>query len=228
MTCRDKPIAMRDAAERMALTPGATSQRIRALEDDVGHRLFTRMQGGVELNPAGRALFSSLDGPFHRIEDVDESLTGVSSRRVVVSTMASFAANWLVPRLSNFSRQHPDIEVALEIESRLVDLRHEPIDPAIWHGLGNYPGLEATWFVAPELIIVASPELLRPSPPIKTPANCLAFPLLNDIDRTDWRLWFEAQGVDAPQDLKGPSFSDDHLMVKAAASGQGLALVRNV
>jgi LysR family glycine cleavage system transcriptional activator len=52
--------------------------------------------------------------------------------------------------------------------------------------------------------------------------------LLNDIDRTDWRLWFEAQGVDAPQDLKGLSFSDDHLMVKAAASGQGLALVRNV
>ncbi|MGX7874167.1 LysR substrate-binding domain-containing protein [Mesorhizobium sp. ORM6] len=52
--------------------------------------------------------------------------------------------------------------------------------------------------------------------------------MLHDIDRADWRLWFEARGVDAPQDLKGPSFSDDHLMVGAAVSGQGLALVRNV
>jgi LysR family glycine cleavage system transcriptional activator len=219
---------MRDAADLLGITPGAISQRIRALEDVVGHRLFTRTQAGVELNPAGRVLFSSLDDPFRRIEDVDKSLAAASSRRVVVSTMGSFAANWLVPRLSSFSRQHPDIEVALETESRLVDLRREPIDLAIRHGLGNYPGLEATWLMAPELIIVASPDLLRSSLPIETPKDCLAFPLLHDIDRTDWRLWFEAQGVDAPQELKGPSFSDDHLMVKAAVSGQGLALVRNV
>jgi LysR family glycine cleavage system transcriptional activator len=82
--------------------------------------------------------------------------------------------------------------------------------------------------MAPELIVVASPELLRSGRPVTTPADCLAFPLLHDMDRTDWRLWFEAQGVDAPQDLKGPSFSDDHLVVRAAVAGQGLALVRNV
>jgi LysR family glycine cleavage system transcriptional activator len=142
--------------------------------------------------------------------------------------MGSFAANWLVPRLSSFSRQHPDIDVALETEARIVDLRREPIDLAIRHGLGDYPGLDATWLMAPELIVVASPECLRSGPPITKPADCLAFPLLHDMDRADWRLWFEVQGVDAPQDLKGPSFSDDHLMVRAAASGQGLALVRDV
>ena len=219
---------MRNAADLLALTAGAISQRIRALEDAVGYRLFTRTPAGVELNAAGRALFSSLDDPFRTIEDVDKNLAGVSSRRVVISTMGSFAANWLVPRLSSFSRQHPDIDVALETETRIVDLRREPIDLAIRHGLGDYPGLEATWLMAPELIVVASPGCLRSGRPITKPADCLAFPLLHDMDRTDWRLWFEVQGVDAPQDLKGPSFSDDHLMVRAAASGQGLALVRNV
>ncbi len=219
---------MRDAAEQMAVTPGAISQRIRELEDIVGYRLFSRTQGGVELNAAGRALFTSLDDPFRTIESVDRNLTGGSSRRVIVSTFGSFAANWLVPRLSGFSRQHPDIDIAIEADSRLIDLRREPVDLAIRHGLGNYPGLETTWLMAPELLVVASSDLLRSKPPITKPADCLAFPLLHDMNRMDWRLWFEAQHIDAPQDLSGPSFSDDHLLVRAAMSGQGLALVRSV
>lgn len=219
---------MRDAAERMALTPGAISQRIRELEDRVGHRLFTRTQAGVGFTAAGQTLFSALDEPFRQIEDAGAKLEGAPSRRVTVSAMGSFAASWLVPRLSGFSRLYPDIDVVLEAESRVVDLKREPVDLAIRHGLGDYPGLEAVWLMAPEMIVVASPELLQSHPPIESPADCLDFPLLHDADRADWRLWFEAQGVKAPHNLKGPSFSDDHLMVRAATSGQGLALVRNL
>lgn len=219
---------MRDAAASMALTPGAISQRIRELEDSVGFRLFARTQAGVALSPAGQSLFDSLDAPFRKIEEICGALERPSSRRIRISTMGSFAANWLVPRLSGFSALYPDIDVSLETDSRIVDLRREPVDLAIRHGLGNYPGLETVRLMAPELIVVASPVLLRSRQPIAAPADCLAFPLLHDTDRADWRLWFEAQGVPVPDDLKGPSFSDDHLMVKAAVSGQGLALVRNV
>ena len=219
---------MRDAAASMALTPGAISQRIRELEESIGYRLFKRTRAGVELNAAGAALFASLDEPFRKIEELGGRLENPSSRRIRISTLGSFAANWLVPRLPGFSQRHPGIDVSLETESRVVDLRREPIDLAIRHGLGNYAGLEAVWLIAPELIVVASPELLRFRAPITVPADCFAFPLLHDIDRTDWRLWFEAQGVEPRHDLNGPSFSDDHLMIRAAVSGQGLALVRNV
>lgn len=219
---------MRDAALAMALTPGAISQRIRELEETMGTRLFVRTQAGVELNVAGKGLFDALDGPFRLIEAVGGKLGGSASRRIKISTMGSFAASWLVPRLSGFAQTHPDIDVALETSSRQVDLKREPIDLAIRHGLGDYPGLESVWLVAPELIVVGSPALLRSRPPIETPSDCLAFSLLHDSDRADWRLWFEAQGVPVPHELKGPSFSDDHLMVGAAVSGQGLALVRDV
>ena len=219
---------MRDAASIMALTPGAISQRIRELEDSTGSRLFTRTQAGVELNAAGRALFDALDGPFRKIEDVGRKLGGASSRRIKISTMGSFAATWLVPRLSGFSKVHPDVDVAVETGSRLVDLKREPIDLAIRHGLGDYPGLQSVRLMAPELIVVGSPDLLRSRPPIRSPADCLALPLLHEMDRSDWPLWFQAQGVPVPPDLKGPSFSDDHLLVRAAVSGQGLALVRDV
>ena len=218
---------MREAAAAMSLTPGAISQRVRELEELAGHRLFDRTSAGVTLSAAGQSLFAALDEPFRRIEDARRELERPSARRVRVSTMASFASNWLVPRLSRFSKLHPEIDIELETDSRLVDLRREPVDIAIRHGLGGYAGLIAVPLVAPELIVVASPSLLEDRAPIRTPSDCLAFPLLHDMERADWRLWFEAHGAHAPAQLAGPSFSDDHLVVKAAAAGQGLALVRD-
>src|SRR6201998_2462274 len=93
-------------------------------------------------------------------------LGGPSSSRVTMSTMLSFATTWLVPRLARFAQRYPDIEIAVETGTRPVDLRREPIDLAIRHGLGKYPGFEATWLVAPELIVVASPDLLKNRAPL--------------------------------------------------------------
>ncbi|MBB4000507.1 LysR substrate-binding domain-containing protein [Aureimonas pseudogalii] len=218
---------MREAALTLSLTPGAISQRVRELEELAGYRLFLRTSTGVTLSDAGQSLFATLDEPFRQIEDARRKLERPSTRRVRVSTMASFAANWLVPRLPRFTKLHPHVDIELETDSRVVDLKREPVDMAIRHGLGDYPGLAAVPLIAPELIVVASPSLLHGRAVIETPADCLAFPLLHDMDRADWRLWFEAHGVKVSAQLSGPSFSDDHLIVKAASTGQGLALVRD-
>jgi LysR family transcriptional regulator, glycine cleavage system transcriptional activator len=219
---------MKQAADELALTPGAVSQRIRQLEETAGRRLFTRTRGGVELTAAGEAMFAALAEPFCAIEAVDSELGAAPSRRVTVTTLPSFAATWLVPRLATFAQLHPDIEIAVETGVRPVDLRREPVDMAIRHGLGRYPGLETIWLAAPELIVVASPGLLGTRAPLKAPADCLAYPLLHDLNRQDWSLWFEANGVAASHCKKGPAFSENHLIVRAAVAGQGLALVRDI
>ena len=219
---------MKQAAHELALTPGAVSQRIRQLEEAAGHRLFMRNPTGVELSAAGEAMFAALAEPFRAIETVERELGVRSPRLVTVSTVPSFAATWLVPRLATFARRYPDIEIAVEAGIRPVDLRREPIDLAIRHGLGKYPGVEATWLVAPELIVVASPDLLKNRAPLKRPADCLEFPLLHDFNRQDWPLWFETHGVAARDCRKGSAFSENHLIVRAAVAGQGLALVRNI
>ena len=162
---------MKQAAHELALTPGAVSQRIRQLEEVAGRRLFTRTSTGVELSAAGEAMFVALAEPFQAIEAVDKELGAPSSRRVTVSTTPSFAATWLVPRLAMFGRLYPDIEIAVEAGTHPVDLKREPIDLAIRHGLGKYPGLESTWLVAPELIVVASPDLLKNRAPLARPAE---------------------------------------------------------
>ena len=219
---------MKQAAHELALTPGAVSQRIRQLEEAAGRRLFSRTPSGVELSAAGEAMFAALAEPFRAIEAVDRELGGPSSSHVAISTTPSFAASWLVPRLAMFAQRYPDIEIAVETGRRLVDLKREPIDLAIRHGLGKYPDLEAIWLIAPELIVVASPDLLKERAPLKGPVDCLAFPLLHDFNRQDWPLWFEANGVAAPNCKKGSAFSESHLVVRAAVAGQGLALVRHI
>lgn len=219
---------MKQAAHELALTPGAVSQRIRQLEEAAGRRLFSRNPSGVELSAAGEAMFAALAEPFRAIEAVDGELGAPSSRRVTITTTPSFAATWLVPRLAAFARHCPDIEISVETSNRPVDLKREPIDLAIRHGLGKYSGLETIWLVAPELIVVASPELLKNSVALKVPADCMGFPLLHDLNRRDWPFWFEAHGIDAPNCRKGPAFSDNHLIVRAAIAGQGLALVRDI
>jgi len=219
---------MKQAAHELALTPGAVSQRIRQLEEAAGRRLFLRNSSGVQLSAAGEAMFAALAEPFSAIEAVDRELGGPSSSRVTISTTPSLAATWLAPRLAMFAQRYPDIEIAVETGTRAVDLKREPIDLAIRHGLGKYPGLEVIWLVAPELIVVASPDLLKKRVPLKVPADCTAFPLLHDFNRRDWPLWFEAHGIAAPNCRKGPAFSDNHLIVRAAVAGQGLALVRDI
>lgn len=219
---------MKAAADQLSLTPGAVSQRIRELEEAAGQRLFERTRAGVELTPAGTEMFAALSEPFGAIEAIDRNLEVPQPRRVVVTTMPSFAATWLVPRLKKFTGLNPEIEVVVEASKRPVNLKREPIDLAIRHGLGNYPGLEANWLMAPELFVVASPERLKQGPPLREPADCLSYPLFHRSDRRDWALWFEAHGIHAPQSKKGLAFSDDHLVVQAAIASQGLALVRDV
>lgn len=221
--------SMKMAANQLGVTPGAISQRVRALEDWAGQRLFTRARSGISLTGAGRRLFAKIDEPFRTIESTQARSTRPGpAKRLVVNAAPSFAATWLVPRLGSFAAAHPDIEIVVEADARLVDLPNEPVDLGIRHGLGIYPGLESVWLMAPRLAVIASPQLIRPDAPIRDAADCLQYPLLQDSSRHDWPLWFAAHGIEAANADHGPAFSDDHLLVRAAAAGQGLALVRDI
>lgn len=222
--------SLKAAAEAMGVTSGAVSQQIRLLEHRVGAPLFTRTRYGVRLTEAGARAHPELLRAFDQIERSLDGLEAAAARKTVtVSTVPSFAASWLAPRLGRFTEAHPDVEVRVEASGKLVDLRRDRIDVAIRHGLGEYPGLEARHLMTPVFLPVACPELLKNGPMIRAPADCLGYPLLQDSDRADWRLWLKAHGVeDDPRAERGSSFDDDFTLIRAAVSGQGLALVRDI
>lgn len=219
--------SIKAAAEALHVTPGAVSQQVRLLEDRLGVALFTRERQGLRLTADGAAAHPLLRQAFSQIEAAVDMLARAPSRQIVtVSTMASFAASWLVPRLARFRARHPRIELRVEASSSVVDLRRDRVDVALRHGLGRYPGLRAVWLMAPVLVPVASPALLGRRKGLRSPAECLDLPLLHDADRADWPLWLAAHdvAVDA-RARRGSSFDDDFLLIRAAEAGQGLALV---
>ncbi|EPF71589.1 LysR substrate-binding domain-containing protein [Acinetobacter rudis] len=217
---------MKATAEALNITSGAVSQQIRLLEDRLGFALFVRERQGLRLTEAGAKVHPTLLQAFQQIESAIQDLQQEQAKKVItISTVATFAASWLVPRLGHFNQLYPEIEVRVEATSSIVDLRRDRVDIAIRHGLGHYPDLEAIPLIAPVLVPVASPDLLDHEK-IITPADCLNYPLLHDIDRADWSLWLSAHGVDRdPRVLRGSCFEDDFLLIRAAEAGQGLALV---
>lgn len=223
--------SIKAAAEALHVTSGAVSQQIRLLEERVGMPLFTRERQGLRLTEAGAMVHPALLGAFAQIASASQALEDMGGRQTLtVSTVATFAAAWLVPRLGRFNQRHPHIEVRVEATSALVDLRRDRVDVALRHGLGDYPGLQVTRLMAPVLVPVASPALMAGQPPIAMPADCLRYPLLHDTDRADWPLWLAAHGApdgsaDAARALRGSAFEDDFLLIRAAEAGQGLALV---
>lgn len=219
--------SIKAAAEAMHVTSGAVSQQIRLLEDRAGVQLFTRERLGLRLTEAGAGVHPALLQAFEQIEKAVQTLDRIKARQTLtVSTVATFAASWLVPRLGRFNQRQPHIEVRVEATSAVVDMRRDRVDVALRHGLGVYPGLHVTRLMALVLVPVARPGLIPRDAVIRTPQDCLNHPLLHDSDRADWPLWLAAHGVAAdPRAERGTAFEDDFLLIRAAEAGQGLALV---
>ncbi|AEF91624.1 transcriptional regulator, LysR family [Delftia sp. Cs1-4] len=220
--------SVKAAAQALHVTPGAVSQQIRVLEDRLGVVLLERERLGMRLTEAGASVFPRLREAFLQIDQAMHDLESTKARRsLTVTTVATFAASWLVPRLGRFKQLHPDIEIRVEATSELVDLRRDRVDVALRHGLGDYPGLEVLPLMAPVLTPVASPGFLKAhGAVIHEAGDCLGYPLLHDGDRADWPLWLKAHGVaDDMRAERGSAFDDDFLLIRAAEAGQGLALV---
>lgn len=215
------------AAQALHVTPGAVSQQIRLLEDRLGLALLVRERHGMRMTEAGADVYPMLSAAFAQIDKAVDALEAMKTRQsLTVSTVATFAASWLVPRLGRFKERHPHIEVRVEATPALVDLRRDHVDIALRHGLGDYPGLDVVPLMAPVLVPVAAPGLLAAGAALAVPADCLAHPLLHDADRADWPLWLRAHGVaDDPRARRGDAYDDDFLLIRAAEAGQGLALV---
>ncbi|OCW58163.1 LysR substrate-binding domain-containing protein [Hoeflea olei] len=222
--------SIKRAASELNVTPGAVSQQIKALEAQFGIQLLKRGNREVKLTPQGLRLFGMIAPGF---EQIDTAVQAFYDRRpnlrsLVISTTPALASCWLAPRFGGFTAQHPQIEIRVDSSVDLTDLKRGPVDIAIRHGSGDYPGLDTALLHRPSLVAVASPRLVRDGP-LAAPLDCLRYPLLQDRDRVDWTTWFQALGARPGRTAtKGPSYADDNLLIQGAVAGQGLAVVRDI
>jgi LysR family transcriptional regulator, glycine cleavage system transcriptional activator len=223
-------LSMKEAAAELAVTPGAVSQLVRGLEQRLGTVLFRRGNRSLVLTEAGQSYFAPIRHAFRQIGEATRRLQATPhAGMLTVSAPPAFAASWLVPRLGLFRACHDDIELNITTTRSLVNFGADPVDLAIRHGLGTYPGLRCDRIATIAMVPVCSPRhlasLAKRKP--RRPADLLGLTLLHDAERQDWALWFQAQDVlDLGQIASsGISFDDQTLLIRAAASHQGIALV---
>ncbi|WP_230531744.1 transcriptional regulator GcvA [Microvirga roseola] len=224
------------AGDEIAVTASAVGQQVKALEAWLGRPLFVRQPSrGVALTPLGESYAASLSEVLDRLDEATaKALRSDRSSVITVSSMPSFAAGWLIPRLGSLRERHPELEVRVSVDTRLTDFAREDVDVAIRFGRGNYPGLRTDLLMEEHFFAVCSAALLSdPKRPLNGPADLRHHTLLHESvesipDYTTWDRWLAAVGVEGVDTSRGPSFPHTYLCLQAAASGQGVALATNV
>jgi LysR family glycine cleavage system transcriptional activator len=173
------------AAEELNVTPAAISHQIKALEADLGVKLFRRLNRAVRLTDAGQACVPGLRDGFERIaEAVARARQGDSVGLLTVTASPAVASKWLVPRLERFRARHPAIDLRIDASMRLVDLVREDVHVGLRYGAGKYPGLHTEQLVRSEVFPVCSPDLLKGKHPLRTPEDLRHHTLIHDETTT--------------------------------------------
>ena len=214
------------AAEALCVTPSAVSHRVKQLELVIGTKLF------------GRADFSLTTQGSEYLAHVRQGLAALQKfpapagqsatpgkRKLRLAVTPTFAKSVLIPRLREFTKAYPEIDLTLQISIPLLDVVAEDADLMVRFGTGRYADVEHVCLARDEVTPMASPTFLREHGPFEAPEDLAGQSLLRS-PLEPWRTWFAAKHLDWPEPVDGSQFNDIGLMCDGAAAGMGIALVR--
>lgn len=218
------------AARELHLTQSSISRQVKSLEDQVGRPLFTRGIRSLSLTPAGERLYRTVRSSLRAIDERVSEVRGQSRRRrVSITTGPSLASLVLVPRLADFSRAHPSIDLRIDASDTMRDLQDEGIDVALRY----FPHARAPrglpLLLDERLVPVMSPRLARGIGRVRHPHDLARATFLVedgpvDADGGHWERWFAAAGARMPVDARRLVLSFTHQALDAALREQGVML----
>ncbi|MBZ9776249.1 MULTISPECIES: transcriptional regulator GcvA [unclassified Mesorhizobium] len=220
------------AADELGLTPAAVSHQIKEIEDQLGLVLFTRTSRTIRLTEAGTVLFDAsadaLDLLGRAVSRAQKLTRGTALLKVTLD--AQFASKWLMRRVDDFRKHHPDIELRFDIAYEVRDFELDDIDVGIRFGAGKYPGLRTHRLFDNILIPVCSPSLLTSGPPLREPRDLFNHTLAHiewsrqGVTWPNWRMWMAAAGINDFDDSRTVVFGNSTDAVQAALDGNAVAL----
>ncbi|WP_159946011.1 LysR family transcriptional regulator [Rhizobium sp. 18065] len=210
------------AAIELCVTQAAVSQQVKQLEDRLGVALFKRLPRGLMITEEGEALLPVLRESFDRIAGtLDRFDDGHLSEVVKVGAVGTFAVGWLLPRMADFARRCPFVELRLSTNNNRVDMAAEGLDFAIRFGNGAWHSTEAEQLLEAPLSPLCLPQI---AVRLKAPEDLLGETLLRSYRASEWASWFATAGVEASAPMKGMVFDTSLAMIEAAQQGAGVAL----
>lgn len=217
------------AAVELNVTHAAVSRQVKQLEQRLGLKLFERLPRGLKLTVHGALLAEGTREAFDRLASAIEDIsTPALRRKLTITTFASLAARWLMPRVHSFAAKFPDVDLQVSTTARLLDFAREDVDIGIRFGTGRYPGLHVSTLFQPKEIVVCSPALVARGPTIRSFADLKHHTLLHDDSHQSWVHWLDAVGAKGVNAKRGIVCGDRNAMLQAALEGQGVAIASAV
>ena len=222
------------AAEELFLTQSALSRQMQTLEEQLGLPLFERRHRQLLLTEAGQVLHAAAKSV---LEEIAQAVSAIrrdqAAQPLTVSTNQPFASLWLIPRLSRFRERHPEVDVYISADNRIVDLERERIDLAVRYcGEATVPAGSIRLF-GERIMPVCSPALAADRMrPLKRPEDLANHVLLAIDDERgrfpwlNWSAWLAAIGIDRLTPAGSLKFNHFDQVIQAAIDGQGVALGR--
>lgn len=217
------------AAAELNVTQAAISHQIGRLERELRIKLFARRGNDLALTVEGGDYLPRVRNAFQDLRIATDQLRRRNGNQVLtISTLASLASKWLLPRLAAFQEIHPDIDVRISATMDLVNFRDDGIDAAIRYGLGKWPHVRVDWLMADQLFPVCSPALVAKGN-LRQPEDLAHHTLLqtSGVTSDDWRLWLTAAGLPATfASSTRLTFDLNFVTIQAAIDGLGVAIGR--
>ncbi|MDD9729505.1 LysR substrate-binding domain-containing protein [Mameliella sp. AT18] len=211
-------------AQELNLTQSAVSRQLKTLEEQLGVTLFLRGNRALRLTPQARSFAGTVRETLDRLTEAAMALRlDPSGGALNLAILPSFGMRWLVPRLPDFTRRHPEVTVNLTTRLRPFSFATEPLDAALHFGAPDWPDTHHLRLMTETVQPLAAPSLLPDGP---LPLEALRrLPLLHIQTRPDaWADWFTTQGL-PPGPLPGPTFDQFTAILQAALHGLGVALL---
>lgn len=217
------------AAAELGVTQAAVSRQIHLLEDSLGFALFRRLHRKIALTEQGQALSASASSAFNLLADTVADLTReeAEDELAIAATMA-FSHFWLLPRISSFSKAHPNIKLRIVTQDNALNLDSGAVDLAIRFGAGAWADGHAEFLFHDEIFPICSADYAQDLGDFRGPAELTRHPLITydttDPTWTGWKEWLAAFGVNPPAKLSGMRCSFYTETIYAALNSHGIAL----
>ncbi|KRD49923.1 MULTISPECIES: LysR family transcriptional regulator [Sinorhizobium/Ensifer group] len=225
--CAARHGSFTQAAAELNLTQSAVSRQIKDLENQLGVLLFERVRQRVILSDAGQKFLPEVRRLLNQTEElmVRAMASARADSTLSIASLPTFGSRWLVPRLPDFLKRHPDTVLNIASRSAPFDFDEQNFDLAIHYGQPVWARATCSYLCSEIIVPAASPALLA-NHPIETPEDLVAGPLLHLATRPKlWAQWFEANDMDGRGAYRGNRFDQFSMVIEAATAGLGFALL---
>ena len=218
--------SFRDAAEKLFITASAVSHQIKNLEEELGQKLFERTSRSLMLTDAGRSLLDDIKPLIMRLDEVATRHRMSATRSALsISVQPFFASEVFIPKLGEFTREHPDIDIKVDTSDESAEKHPATADVSIRVFRSAPEGYASDRLFPLRLIPAASPDLRKKI--VVDEASILGdVPLLVHDNRPKaWRQWQQSSGTEIPRDASIIRLGSMIAIARAAERGLGVALV---